>query len=105
VLPSETLVVVEAILRGSETAAVIARASAGLVYSYWEANDASMLATLGRLRRQVGAIGGAVVVEKAPASLLHGLDAWGIEGADVALMRRVKDAYDPRGVLSPGRLV
>jgi len=48
---------------------------------------------------------GSVVVEKAPAALKAGIDAWGIDGPDVELMRRIKTTYDPGGVLSPGRLV
>ena len=47
---------------------------------------------------------GSVVVERAPVGVKSALDVWGIEGADVALMQRLKTAYDPTGVLAPGRL-
>jgi len=43
------------------------------------------------------------VVERAPQGGLAGVDAWGVEGTDVELMRRLKLAYDPSGILNPGR--
>jgi len=86
--------------------ALLVRCGSGTVLSYWDERAAAdMRARVARLRRTLGAIGGTLVVEQASPALLATVDAWGIEGADVALMRRVKDVYDPRGVLSPGRLV
>jgi len=45
--------------------------------------------------------GGAVVVTAAPAG---GVDRWGTPPESLALQRRVKEAFDPRGVMVPGRL-
>ena len=49
--------------------------------------------------------GGSVVVRKAPLSTKNRLDAWGTAGDYLGLMRRVKDKFDPRGSLNPGRFV
>jgi len=61
----------------------------------------SVLATA---RSVCGRHHGSAVVARAPEG--HGLDVWG--GSDpalLALMRRVKDEFDPAGTLSPGRLL
>jgi hypothetical protein len=56
-----------------------------------------------KLRASIGALGGGVVVERAPPA--GTTDAWGVDGPDLALMRRLKDAYDSGGCLNPGRYV
>ena len=77
----------------------------GVVYAHWDAAPGAGAATLvERARRAVASLGGSLIVERAPVSVKREVDVWGIEGDDVALMRRVKEAYDPAGVLSAGRL-
>jgi glycolate oxidase FAD binding subunit len=49
--------------------------------------------------------GGSVVVREAPVSLKKRLDVWGPAGDAGGLMRRVKEKFDPRGILNPGRFV
>jgi glycolate oxidase FAD binding subunit len=49
--------------------------------------------------------GGYVVVEAAPTGWKNALDVWGPPGAGFALMKSVKAAFDPRGLLAPGRFV
>lgn len=55
------------------------------------------------LRAEAEAVEGSLVIERAPAALKAGIDAWGAPALPVDLARRIKDALDPRGVLSPGR--
>ena len=58
------------------------------------------------LRDWVGPEGGSVVVEAAPQPLKARLDVWGpIEPGVLAVMRRLKAKFDPRGILNPGRFV
>jgi FAD/FMN-containing dehydrogenase len=45
------------------------------------------------------------MVERAPAGSLGNLDAWGLNGPDLALMRKLKQTYDSAGILNPGRYV
>ena len=47
--------------------------------------------------------GGYLVVESAPET--WGLDPWGPPPAGFEAMKRMKHAFDPRGLLSPGRFV
>jgi len=50
--------------------------------------------------------GGAVVVESAPTSVRAAFDPWGpVEPAALGLMRAIKQEFDARGVLNPGRFV
>ena len=76
-----------------------------------------MLARLGNapLERLVGAIeearrqateaGGALVVAAAPVAVKRRIDVWGDAGSALPLMRRLKQQFDPRGTLNPGRFI
>ncbi len=51
-------------------------------------------------------LGGSLVIERCPPDLKHGLDVFPeVSEPAFALMRRVKEQFDPKGVLSPGRHV
>jgi glycolate oxidase FAD binding subunit len=49
--------------------------------------------------------GGSLVVLRAPLSIKKKVDAWGPAGDYLGLVRRVKEKFDPRGVLNPGRFL
>jgi glycolate oxidase FAD binding subunit len=66
--------------------------------------SASAVETLSRLRRAAGAEG-QVVVAAAPAALKQALDVWGPPPAGFPIMRALKQALDPNGILNPGRFV
>lgn len=58
------------------------------------------------LRERVAPEGGSVVVEAAPRALKERFDVWGpIEPGVLAIMKRLKAEFDPRGILNPGRFV
>ena len=48
---------------------------------------------------------GHAIVASAPAALKQDIDVWGEAPATLALMRRIKQQFDPDGILSPGRFV
>jgi glycolate oxidase FAD binding subunit len=54
-------------------------------------------------RRAVEAEGGSLVLLSAPAELKREIGAWGTPPPTVDLMRRLRDAYDPKRTISPGR--
>jgi glycolate oxidase FAD binding subunit len=63
--------------------------------------DARMLRPL---RDELRSEGGTVVVQRAPRAFKVDLDAWGPVPADaLAIMKRIKDEFDPAGILNPGR--
>ena len=60
---------------------------------------------LQNLRTELKASRGTLIVESAPASLKAGIDVWGYDFKDRALMQQIRQQYDPRGILNPGRFV
>ncbi len=58
-----------------------------------------------RLRAAARRLGGWAVFEAVPAEVLGQIDPWGYAAPALAVMQRVKTAFDPHGRLSPGRFV
>ncbi len=44
-------------------------------------------------------------IERAPGDLRNIIDVWGDPGPSMRLHRRLKEAFDPAGILNPGRFV
>jgi glycolate oxidase FAD binding subunit len=57
---------------------------------------------LGSVRQAAESVGGNLVVARAPGTAEF--DPWGTPPGSLDLQRRVKAAFDPRGVANPGRL-
>ena len=62
------------------------------------------ISAAGELRRWAEGQRGAVVVERRPPGDEVRFDPWGTPPATVDLQRRIKAAFDPAGVVNPGRL-
>jgi len=60
---------------------------------------------LSRLRTHCVSAGGHMVVEKVRPEVKNGFDVWGYEAPALEIMRRIKQEFDPRGLLNPGRFV
>jgi glycolate oxidase FAD binding subunit len=59
-----------------------------------------------RIRGAVAEIGGHTMVRRAPPAVRRAVDPWGpVEPGPMALMRGLRDEFDPRRVLNPGRFV
>ncbi len=56
------------------------------------------------LRQAAIASGGTLVVQRAPRALREQVDAWGA-GQNDPLLRKLKQEFDPNGILNPGRYV
>src|SRR5262245_3389865 len=94
--------------RGAElTAMVTARGEAQTLYDWagglvWLALEP---AGAGLVRRAVAACGGHATLVRAPPALRAAIDVFQPqEPAVAALSKRVKDNFDPKGVLNPGRM-
>lgn len=77
---------------------------AGVAWASWAA--ANLAATqLHELRRRCEAMpfGGALIIESAPVGFDGAPEVWGGTRPDFALMRELKQQYDPQAVLNPGR--
>jgi glycolate oxidase FAD binding subunit len=97
--------------RGAELTGMIARHSqAQMLFDWaggliWAALDASDDAGAPLIRRAVAACGGHATLIRAPAAVRAAVDVFQPqEKAVAALTKRVKDNFDPSGVLNPGRM-
>ena len=93
-----TLKETEEVLASLDVSA-IARAGSGVVYGYFgdvEQAAGWCAASAGRKRR--------FVIEFAPEDRKRGLDLWPAPGDDFKIMQRVKNLFDPQGLLNRGRL-
>jgi glycolate dehydrogenase FAD-binding subunit len=97
--------------RGAALAAMIAgQAEAQLFYDWaggliWVTAEASDDAGARRIRRATAEIGGHATLVRAPAALRAALDVFEPHDPTLAaLTRRVKESFDPKGVLNPGRM-
>ena len=60
--------------------------------------------TLVKLRAELEPEGSLVVLQ-CPSEMKSNFDVWGSAGDALGLMRRVKNEFDPKGTLNPGRFV
>ena len=70
------------------------------------ASVAEMAAVTTRVRAWVGDIGGSAVIARGPVELRRTVDPWGpVEPGALGLMRALRNEFDPKRVLNPGRYV
>ena len=70
-------------------APAVARAGSGVCYGYYP--EAAKMNAKG-------------VIEFAPQKVRESADLWPAPGSDFAMMKKVKEMFDPRGLLNRGRL-
>ena len=87
-----------------------AHAGSGVIRAYLAFEESAsapsqFLQQLQNLRAELKSSRGTVIMESAPASFKAGMDVWGYDFKDKALMQQIRQQYDPRGILNPGRFV
>ena len=90
------------ILRGAQATAQV---GSGVMWFGWEpGSEDDVAGTLGELRAAAASYDGTAVIVDAPEHIKRTVDVWGpVQG--LALMRRIKDQFDPDHRLNPGRFV
>jgi glycolate oxidase FAD binding subunit len=96
--------------RGAELAARVAASDAQVLFDWagglvWLSLPQSDDGGAALVRRAVGATGGHATLIRAPAAVRAAVAVFEPAGAGLAaLSRRVKEGFDPKGVLNPGRM-
>lgn len=87
--------------------ALRAHAGSGIVLGQWAAGITvdRAASTLAAWRGRAAQAQGAVVVSNCPVAWKLTLSVWGPLPNDIALMREVKAAFDPKRVFNPGRFL
>ena len=88
-------------------AAVVADPGFGALRLLWwnGPSGESLPACIRSARDAARAHGGTAVVEQLAAPLKDGIDVWGEEPDSIGVMRRIKQQFDPAGLLNPGRFI
>ncbi len=104
VLPTKLPALTEALEALDPPPAIVAWPTVGTVYAAWrEATAAETLVT--RSREAAARQGGSLLVAACPPNLKRRIDVFGNPPASFELMRRLKEQFDPSGILSPGRFL
>ena len=81
----------------------------GMTNAHWYADEGfssdNAAETIQASRTAVHDLGGSMIVERCPVEAKAKLDAWDEVGEPLATMRRMKEQYDPKNILNPGRFV
>jgi glycolate oxidase FAD binding subunit len=109
VLPAESIAALaavrEAVAPLAEMGAAATMAHGALRGVLRATSTGNLVQALGAARAALATRGGYLVVLDAPASLRRAIDPWGASPGGLEVMRRLKHAFDPGGVLNPGRFV
>ncbi len=81
-----------------------AHAGHGIIAARLAATPEVLATRVAALRRAATERRGSLVVTEQPPTLAATLDPWGTVGA-LEVMRRLKERFDPNGILNPGRFV
>lgn len=92
--------------KGLDAPRVTGQAATGVVYVGLSGGDEDgRVAVTEELREIWVRRGGSVVVREAPVSFKNRVEVWGPLGSRLELTRRLKEKFDPRGIMNPGRFV
>ena len=115
VLPTQVARVMDAAGRAGQrwglSPRTVAHLAHGVLQGTWHplerggATAERVASLVDQLREAVGPLDGYVVVEACPPQVKGRLDPWGEAGEPWQVTRALKEQYDPRGILNPGRFV
>ncbi|HXG35748.1 MAG TPA: FAD-linked oxidase C-terminal domain-containing protein, partial [Dehalococcoidia bacterium] len=102
VLPTDLPELVSRLDDPTSEAVLAARPLVGSILACWPGQDAD-LEIIQKVRELVSRHGGTFLVEQCSPAVKAAIDVFNEAGPSFELMRRIKQQFDPTGVLSPGR--
>ena len=89
---------------------LVASPGYGNVMVFWQSGNTNNKLESSRnailaLRGRALSLGGSAIIERCPVELKSEFDVWGEAGDSIEIMRRMKQQYDPKGILNPGRFI
>ncbi len=93
------------LLRESGGTRIRGHAGSGITYATLGAGVPKRESVVRAARERVMAEGGSVVIRQAPIEVKQEVGVWGADAGALPLMRRVKERFDPDGMMNPGRFV
>jgi FAD/FMN-containing dehydrogenase len=94
---------------------LFSHAAIASIYVGWSGEDAQVIEAIKHLRWALAGasveafnqtpLHASVVVESASSAVKSAIDVWGLDGAEVKLMRAIKERFDPNWIFNPGRFV
>lgn len=80
--------------------------STGLAWLRMDATECAQIAdAVNSIHTFLATSGGTAVLLKAPETVRQKVDVWGEAGSSLAVMTRIKEQFDPHGILNRGRFV
>lgn len=105
-LPSKTILAAQLLREIDEKVALQGRAGNGVLVGRFDCDPGHARELAKRAREVIAGIGGRVVVTAyPPESRLDSRTVWGTPGAEMRVMQRIKQQFDPEGILNPGRFI
>jgi glycolate oxidase FAD binding subunit len=96
----------DAVIPGAVEAGIAGTVAHGVLRGTFRAKTSQGLAHSVRAAREaLLRLGGYLTLLKAPGSVREQMDVWGITPDGLDVMRRMKSAFDAKGILNPGRYV
>ena len=106
VLPSKIVAAALRFREIDETVVLQGRAGNGVLLGRFECESGRAAELTTTVRNAIAEIGGRVVVTSyPPESRLDQQTVWGIPGPEMRVMLRIKQQFDPEGILNPGRFI
>ena len=68
-------------------------------------NASAVAERLRQIQAAAVSLGGDAIVETCPHEVKELIDVWGPEPSGMAIMRSIKEQFDPNNVLNPGRFI
>jgi len=88
---------------------LLSHAGSGIIYSHIprdrNVTPERLLSFADWLRILTKQLGGSLIIEHIDIALKDRVDVWGHVGNSFPLMKRLKETFDPQGILNPGRFV